>query len=57
MQGVIAALAQLLFGLGCNILESDQYTDTAEGMYFQRIHFDFSDIVVCVRGCVPPSMK
>eukprot|EP00884_Botryococcus_braunii_P018442 jgi/Botrbrau1/5281/Bobra.0391s0002.1 len=45
-KGVIAALAQLLFGMGCNILESDQYTDTSEGMYFQRIHFDFSEIVV-----------
>ena len=27
-KGVIAALAQLLYGLGCNIIESDQYTDT-----------------------------
>lgn len=25
-KGVIAALAQLLYGLGCNILASDQFT-------------------------------
>lgn len=26
-KGVIAALAQLLYGLGCNIIASDQYVD------------------------------
>ena len=26
-KGVIAALAQLLYGLGCNIVASDQYVD------------------------------
>ena len=35
-KGVVAALAQLLYGFGCNILESDQYTDTTTAMYFQR---------------------
>ena len=77
-KGVIAALAQLLYGLGCNILASDQFTAEVplmllmtiwavrlhqgswttsqahqhhicflqEGMYFQRIRFDMSDIVV-----------
>ena len=44
-KGVIAALAQLLYGLGCNILASEQFT-AAEGVYFQRIRFDLSDIVV-----------
>lgn len=44
-KGVIAALAQLLYGLGCNILASEQFT-AAEGVYFQRIRFDLTDIVV-----------
>ena len=35
-KGVVAALAQLLYGFGCNILESDQYTDTSTAVYFQR---------------------
>jgi len=35
-KGVVAALAQLLYGFGCNILESDQYTDQTTGTYFQR---------------------
>lgn len=36
-KGVVAALAQLLYGFGCNILESDQYTDTSTAVYFQRL--------------------
>ena len=44
-KGVIAALAQLLYGLGCNILASEQFT-AAEGGFFQRIRFDMTDIVV-----------
>ncbi|CAL8462196.1 g1727 [Coccomyxa elongata] len=44
-KGVIAALAQLLYGLGCNILASDQFT-AEEGVYFQRIRFDLTDMVV-----------
>lgn len=35
-KGVVAALAQLLYGFGCNILESDQYTDQTNSTYFQR---------------------
>ena len=27
-------------------MESDQFTDPDTGMYFQRLRFDFSDIVV-----------
>lgn len=27
-KGVIAALSQLLYGFNCNILSSDQFTDT-----------------------------
>jgi formyltetrahydrofolate deformylase len=41
-KGIVAALAQLLFGQGCNILDSDQHTDPIAGMFFQRIRFDLS---------------
>lgn len=47
-KGVVAVVAQLLFGFGCNILSSDQYTDTACGRYFQRVTFDFRDLSVSV---------
>jgi formyltetrahydrofolate deformylase len=45
---VVAALAQLLFGFNCNILQSDQFTDETldQARFFQRIQFDFSDISV-----------
>jgi formyltetrahydrofolate deformylase len=41
----VAALAQLLHGHGANILDSDQHTDTAAGVFFQRIRFDLTDLV------------
>jgi len=40
----VAALAQLLFGHGANILDADQHTDAAAGMFFQRIRFDLSGL-------------
>lgn len=43
-KGVVASLAQLLYGLGCNILQSDQFCD--DGMFFQRIEVDYSDLIV-----------
>jgi formyltetrahydrofolate deformylase len=47
-KGVVASLAQLLFGFNCNILQSDQFTDeyVAGSRFFQRIVFDFSEITV-----------
>eukprot|EP00879_Flechtneria_rotunda_P016700 GHRR01017476.1.p1 GENE.GHRR01017476.1~~GHRR01017476.1.p1 ORF type:complete len:252 (+),score=42.79 GHRR01017476.1:272-1027(+) len=47
-KGVVAALAQLLFGFNCNIVQSDQFTDETltPSCFFQRIHFDFRDISV-----------
>ncbi|MEW5303078.1 MAG: hypothetical protein WDW36_005806 [Sanguina aurantia] len=47
-KGVIAALTTLLYGLGCNVLESDQFTDAASNQFFQRIYFDYSDIITGV---------
>jgi len=36
----VATLAQLLHSQEANITQSDQYTDSANGMFFQRICFD-----------------
>jgi len=44
-RGLVAALAQLLHGHGANILEADQHTDRAAGVFFQRIHFDLSELL------------
>ena len=41
-KGIVATLAQLLYGHGANILDSDQHSDLEEGMFFQRIRFDSS---------------
>jgi len=40
--GLVAALAQLLYALGLNILDADQHTDLLAGHFFQRIRFDLS---------------
>jgi len=45
-RGIVAALAQLLYGHGANILEADQHTDREAGLFFQRIHFDLSELHV-----------
>jgi len=43
-RGIVAALAQVLYGHGANILDSDQHTDVALGMFFQRLRFDLRDL-------------
>jgi formyltetrahydrofolate deformylase len=43
-RGIVAALAQLLYGHGANILDADQHTDTAAGQFFQRIRFDLTEL-------------
>jgi len=43
-RGIVAALAQVLSGHGANILDSDQHTDAAEGMFFQRLRFDLAEL-------------
>ena len=40
--GLVAALAQELYGQGANILDSAQHIDAVEGQFFQRIRFDRS---------------
>jgi len=39
-RGIVAALAQLLYGHDANILDADQHTDAQAGVFFQRIRFD-----------------
>jgi formyltetrahydrofolate deformylase len=43
-RGLVAALAQLLYGHGANILDADQHTDPVAGQFFQRIRFDAGEI-------------
>jgi formyltetrahydrofolate deformylase len=43
-RGIVAALAQVLYGHGANILDSDQHTDAVAGMFFQRLRFDLSEL-------------
>jgi formyltetrahydrofolate deformylase len=43
-KGIVASLAQVLYGHGANILDADQHTDPLAGMFFQRIRFDLSSL-------------
>jgi formyltetrahydrofolate deformylase len=43
-KGLVAALAQVLYGHGANILDADQHTDPVAGEFFQRIHFDAGEL-------------
>ena len=45
-RGIVAALAQLLYGQGINILSADQHTDLLENKFFQRIRMDLSELHV-----------
>jgi formyltetrahydrofolate deformylase len=43
-RGIVASLAQVLFGHGANILDSDQHSDPIAGQFFQRVRFDLSEL-------------
>jgi len=43
-RGIVAALAQVLYGHGANIFDSDQHTDPLAAQFFQRLHFDLTDL-------------
>jgi formyltetrahydrofolate deformylase len=43
-KGLVASLAQVLYGHGANILDSDQHSDPVAGMFFQRLRFDMSTL-------------
>ncbi|HEY0465376.1 MAG TPA: formyltransferase family protein, partial [Polyangiaceae bacterium] len=44
LRGIVAALAQVLYGHGANIFDSDQHTDPLAAQFFQRLHFDLTDL-------------
>jgi len=44
-RGIVAALAQVLYGHGANILDSDQHTDGVAGLFFQRLRFDLTELM------------
>src|SRR3954451_433884 len=43
-RGIVAALAQVLYGHGANIFDSDQHTDPLAAQFLQRLHFDLTDL-------------
>ncbi len=43
-KGLVAALAQFLYGYGCNIVGADQHTDASASMFFQRVRFDIREM-------------
>lgn len=43
-KGIVASLAQVLYGHGANILDADQHTDPVAAKFFQRIRFDMSEL-------------
>lgn len=43
-RGIVASLAQVLYGHGANILDADQHTDRVQRHFFQRIHFDMEEL-------------
>jgi formyltetrahydrofolate deformylase len=45
-KGVVASLSQLLYGMNCNVVTSDQFSDLDEGHFYQRITLDYSDLLV-----------
>src|SRR5260370_4627588 len=38
--GIIAGVSNLLYSNGCNIIDSDQHTDSEDGHFFWRISFE-----------------
>lgn len=45
-KGVVASLSQFLYGMSCNIITSEQFSDLDEGQFYQRISFDYSSLLV-----------
>ncbi|MFN3201321.1 MAG: formyltetrahydrofolate deformylase [Bradymonadia bacterium] len=43
-QGLVAAMAQVLYGHGANILDADQHSDPQHGQFFQRLRVDVSTL-------------
>ena len=45
-RGLVASLAQLLYGHGINILDAEQHTDSSANQFFQRIRMDLREMHV-----------
>jgi len=43
-KGLVAALGQLLYGHGVNIIDADQHTDPHAALFFQRIRMDLWEL-------------
>jgi formyltetrahydrofolate deformylase len=43
-KGLVAAVGQLLYGYGINILDSDQHTDLVAQKFFQRVRMDLKEM-------------
>ncbi len=43
-KGLVAALSGTLYDHGANILQAQQHTDTAQGVFFQRIRFELAEL-------------
>ena len=43
-RGIVASLAQTLYGHGANIVQADQHTDAPSSQFFQRIVVDLSEL-------------
>jgi formyltetrahydrofolate deformylase len=43
-KGLVAALSQLLYDHGANILQAQQHTDPIDKLFFQRIRFDMTEL-------------
>jgi formyltetrahydrofolate deformylase len=43
-KGLVAALATLLYEHGANILQAQQHVDRTQSIFYQRIHFDRTDL-------------
>ena len=54
--GIVYRVSALLFELGCNILDAQQFGDEETGRFFLRVHFDLSDAVSAdtLRAAVAP---
>ena len=44
--GLVAAVAEFIFGNGGNIVHADQHTDSEEGIFFQRVEFDLEGFAI-----------
>ena len=44
--GLVAAVAEFIFGNGGNIVHADQHTDAEEGIFFQRVEFGLDGFAI-----------